>query len=87
MRHLLSALAICLALPALANEPVDAFPGGVSDEAVLTARQRLLDAAGPQEILLHASCCKVCSKGKACGDSCISQDRQCTRGGGCACDG
>ena len=27
------------------------------------------------------------AKGKAWGDSCISRDRQCTRGGGCACDG
>lgn len=87
MRRLLPVLALCLALPAFANEPVEAFPGGLTDEDVLTAHQRLLDMAGPGEILMHASCCKVCSKGKACGDSCISRDRQCTKGGGCACDG
>lgn len=34
-----------------------------------------------------ASCCKVCSKGKACGDSCISRDKECHKGKGCACDG
>ncbi|MBN8542212.1 MAG: hypothetical protein J0L82_17605 [Deltaproteobacteria bacterium] len=33
------------------------------------------------------SCCKVCTKGKACGDSCISRYKTCTKGVGCACDG
>lgn len=34
-----------------------------------------------------ASCCKVCKAGKACGNSCISRDKQCHRPKGCACDG
>lgn len=34
-----------------------------------------------------ARCCKVCHKGKACGDSCISRDKECHKGKGCACDG
>jgi hypothetical protein len=34
-----------------------------------------------------AACCKVCSAGKACGDSCISRSKRCHKGGGCACDG
>jgi hypothetical protein len=33
------------------------------------------------------SCCKVCRKGKACGDTCISPDKTCHVGPGCACDG
>ena len=33
------------------------------------------------------SCCKVCTTGKACGDSCISQSYTCHKGPGCACDG
>jgi hypothetical protein len=32
-------------------------------------------------------CCRVCGRGKACGDSCIARDKTCTRGRGCACDG
>lgn len=36
---------------------------------------------------LPAACCKICRKGKACGDSCISRDKTCRRGVGCACDG
>lgn len=34
-----------------------------------------------------SGCCKICSKGKACGDSCISRDYTCHKGVGCACDG
>ena len=33
------------------------------------------------------ACCKVCNKGKACGDSCISRDKNCKKGKGCACNG
>jgi hypothetical protein len=33
------------------------------------------------------ACCKVCRAGKACGDSCISRDKTCHKGKGCACDG
>lgn len=32
-------------------------------------------------------CCKACSKGKACGDSCIARDKVCHQPPGCACDG
>lgn len=31
------------------------------------------------------ACCKYCSKGKPCGDSCISRAKQCHKGQGCAC--
>jgi hypothetical protein len=31
-------------------------------------------------------CCKVCDKGKACGNSCISRAKNCHKGRGCACD-
>lgn len=33
------------------------------------------------------SCCKICQKGKACGDSCISRSYTCHKGPGCACNG
>ncbi len=32
-------------------------------------------------------CCRVCKKGKACGDSCISRESSCMKPPGCACDG
>lgn len=34
----------------------------------------------------RSSCCRVCSKGKACGNSCISRSFTCRKGRGCACD-
>ena len=32
-----------------------------------------------------AECCKVCTKGKPCGDTCIEKDDACHRPKGCAC--
>lgn len=34
----------------------------------------------------RTQCCRVCSKGKACGNSCISRSFTCHKGHGCACD-
>ncbi len=34
----------------------------------------------------RSECCKVCSKGKACGNSCIQATSTCRKGRGCACD-
>jgi len=31
-------------------------------------------------------CCKVCRKGRACGNSCIAKDKICRKPSGCACD-
>ncbi|WP_299443847.1 hypothetical protein [uncultured Rhodospira sp.] len=33
------------------------------------------------------ACCKICHKGKACGDSCINRAYTCHRPPGCACNG
>lgn len=44
------------------------------------------DALGVVDVV-SAKCCKVCRKGKACGDSCIAKSKQCHKGPGCACDG
>jgi uncharacterized protein YraI len=35
----------------------------------------------------HAGCCKICRKGKACGNTCISRQYTCWVGPGCACNG
>lgn len=34
-----------------------------------------------------AQCCRICTTGTACGDSCISADAVCEQAPGCACDG
>jgi hypothetical protein len=49
-----------------------------------------LDSFEPVELIgdeLASRCCKVCKKGKACGDSCIARSKTCHKGRGCACDG
>ena len=35
---------------------------------------------------LAQACCKVCRKGKACGDSCIARNKTCAKPPGCACN-
>ena len=36
---------------------------------------------------ISQSCCRICTKGKACGNSCISRRYTCHQPPGCACDG
>jgi hypothetical protein len=47
----------------------------------------MVAAATPVCGASYASCCKHCSKGKPCGDSCISRDKECHKPKGCACSG
>lgn len=35
----------------------------------------------------RSGCCKICTTGKACGDSCINKNYTCHKPPGCACDG
>ena len=42
-----------------------------------------LNADNTDQNLLAQRCCKVCKKGKACGDSCIAKSKQCHKGAGC----
>lgn len=39
------------------------------------------------QVLNANGCCKICYKGKACGNSCISKNYTCHKPPGCACDG
>jgi hypothetical protein len=45
-------------------------------------------AAGASTLLSSpsAECCKVCRKGKACGNTCIAREKDCHQPPGCACD-
>lgn len=56
-----------------------------------SARESEWDAGSQDEGAADAAeelaCCKVCHKGQACGDSCISRTKECHQGPGCACDG
>jgi hypothetical protein len=39
------------------------------------------DSTGP------SGCCKICTTGKPCGDTCIERTKSCDKGPGCACQG
>ncbi len=45
------------------------------------------DARGAEWQVQPVACCKICRKGKACGDSCINRNYTCTKPRGCACNG
>lgn len=40
----------------------------------------------PEASETTGECCRTCRKGKACGDTCVARDRECTVAPGCACD-
>jgi hypothetical protein len=66
------------AAPAITTkEPVKTTPS----TPVYTPTPKI-DVAPAQETY----CCKYCSTGKACGDSCISRSYTCHKAPGCACD-
>lgn len=78
--RLLGVAALVLVLsggPVVADDQTQVTPRAVADW-----RQRV----GPER-LVPAYCCKVCRKGKSCGDSCISRTYSCQRPPGRACDG
>ena len=65
------------------------LPSPAAPAATVTAEvalEYLRELAVSEEVQFADSCCKRCSKGKACGDSCIARDRTCRKGAGCACD-
>jgi hypothetical protein len=42
--------------------------------------------AEAQKCIPADQCCRVCSRGKACGNSCVHATFNCHKGRGCACD-
>jgi len=40
----------------------------------------------PVSCIPASACCKICSVGKACGNSCINREYTCHKGRGCACN-
>ena len=60
-------------------------PVGAAGSVVSGRGDEVVDAV-PLQCTPEAMCCKVCSKGQACGDTCISREKSCHKGRGCACD-
>jgi hypothetical protein len=85
---LLAVLVAAASVSAHADEPGLAPIGGQATIVRDASAQMTLvpRAAEDPEPFLPAACCKICSKGKACGDSCISRKKTCHKQPGCACD-
>ena len=62
-----------------------AEPTGVVQFQPFTSDSSAGAVAPPVRVMLPA-CCRTCTTGKACGNSCISRDKQCHQPRGCACD-
>jgi hypothetical protein len=79
---LLFAVVLTLIASAQAEDPQAPTPGRAPAADVDWAL--LFEPAAPSP---REECCKICSKGKACGNTCIARDKECRVGPGCACDG
>jgi hypothetical protein len=55
--------------------------------ALESSNDGAVEADGHSNEVAPRECCKICRKGKACGDSCIARDRECHQPPGCACNG
>jgi hypothetical protein len=49
------------------------------------ARRRAAEERRNESRSYGGGCCKYCSRGKPCGDTCIARNKTCHVGGGCAC--
>lgn len=76
-----SLLCLAILLPAAVLAGATPQPGSPPTEA----RQICITVDGTASSAQR--CCKVCKKGKACGDTCIAKEKTCHKGAGCACNG
>jgi hypothetical protein len=93
MPRILVALVVLAALMSTAYAEPPPLPAAVVHSALFAPTHsdnrflRSLAASGTAHSTPTAlTCCTVCSVGKACGNTCISQDKTCLLGQGCACD-
>jgi hypothetical protein len=76
--------AVTAADPAWGEDAPLADATGVEIEASSQATVRQTQVTPPAETM-PVACCKVCSTGKACGDSCISKTKTCHKPPGYEC--
>jgi hypothetical protein len=90
-------LALLVALLSLTTAASSETPPGPTAAAQATlfapahTDNRLVQSASiqrfPHSMRAALACCKVCTVGKACGNTCVSRNKTCHVGQGCACDG
>ena len=92
VRVILLVLALCFSGVLSAEQPPDSHGGWVGQAELQVddeeAECTLSFDAIPNELAIaQGGCCRVCRKGKACGNSCINRNYTCRQSRGCACDG
>ena len=91
MLRALTLLLALLSLTSSASSKTTPKPVDASSSSIFVPGRNadgLLQWIGVQNPTIAAiACCKVCTVGKACGNTCISRDKTCHVGQGCACDG
>jgi hypothetical protein len=76
------------AQPVADEEPVVDVPVTAPEADLVTEAPVVVDEPQSEPSPLPTGpCCRTCRKGKACGDTCVARDRECTVEPGCACDG
>jgi hypothetical protein len=80
--------AVLFAGPAVHSNRSTAASQGANFIQILESSRsaRVHDSSDPSS-QASGECCKICTRGKACGNTCISRDDICRVGPGCACDG
>jgi hypothetical protein len=61
-----------------------ALPSSAADE--WNGGNEAPSEALPSACIPASQCCKICDKGQACGNTCISHRKTCQSGRGCACN-
>jgi hypothetical protein len=81
-------MAVAAQHTAIATESVDTAPPAILALHSAAPGARFLASLG-LEVRPETSraCCKICTVGKACGDTCIAREKICHQPPGCACDG
>ena len=92
IRAIILALMLCLAGMVSAGDAVDDSETWVTQADLKVSGEGTdcdlaLDAMPEEFALAQGGCCRVCKKGKACGNSCINRNYTCRQPRGCACDG
>ncbi|MBP5979074.1 MAG: hypothetical protein KA748_02610 [Halomonas sp.] len=92
IRAIILALMLCLAGMVSAGDAVGDSETWVTQAGLSVSGEEAecdlaFDAMPDELAFAQGGCCRVCKKGKACGNSCINRDYTCRQPRGCACDG
>ena len=92
IRAIILVLTLCFAGAVSAEQPAVDSETWITQAELQVSEESaecglVFDTLPTELALAQGGCCKVCRKGKACGNTCISRSYTCHQPSGCACDG